>query len=662
MARVSFTLRNPSTLTDNVGGSFVRYDSAVYNAAASAGASPGAWLYDTPEGTRDYDSALRGDSTLTPPNEVVSGFFEATAVCYGLINIRYGVPIDTSISPSSSTVPVPSEALVVSSSSRFPTAVEDGRLVSRSAISVDDDFSGFTPGKWTYLTLFVRYQSINEDYYYPTANLEVLVPFNYQSTLLLWERIPEHYRTQDELIGTVPDSFSNVVTPYGSVFAPSIGCSPDSSSFGPLFRFLSVFGFEMDKMRTLLDYMMISRDPREANSWTLSATGFTLSMLLRPQDINLDRYRNILENYSHLLKSKGTVRGLKDFIRTFSNCDSKVDEQANQITVYSQRVNYCYNPFNGQDYYGNNVLYRPAHSVEAVAPTFIQGEFDPNTFDPLDPGTFPESLESYEPGIYWLASASASSFGGVPIQVAAGDYIVMYGATDSPQFAVRPQTFESTTYDSYDHLTLSGTTYSTSALGASVGVTHAWFRLPSPVPVKEGDEVYVRIASSESASRKVVRARLVNAADLSVVGEGSFGIDGLYHYVSAPVLTPSNLSSAEWTACFAEILVDFSNPEGGLAEDFPFDLSSILIERNYIGPYFDGNKSTSTWVINPEGIPVDKDHRWSTRGEYGAISPTVGPGISIYTEEYRKTVALLQTMFEKFIPASEYGNYVFTEE
>lgn len=649
MARVSFTLRRPTTEADNVGGSFVRYDTDVYNNAASTGASPGAWLADIPAGTRDYDSALRADGFILPPNEVAVGFFEATAVCYGLINIRYGVPIDTSIDPTTSAAPVPFEAVVVSSPLRFPTSVEDGRIVSRSSIEVDDDFGGFTPGKWTYLTLFVHYKGTNDDYYSPLASLEVLVPKNYQSTLLLWERIPEHYRTQDELIGTVPNSFQNIVTPSGSVFAPSLGCSPTSESFGPLFRFLSIFGFEMDKTRTLLDYLMVAKDPAEANSYTLFADGWTIGMALPPQTINLQRYRTILENYGHLVREKGTVSGLKNFIKVFSNCDSDVDEAAHEITVYSQRVNYCYNPANGDNAVGASVSYRPAHEVEQVLPTFIQGTFDPTTFDSSDPNTYPIPLGGYEPGMYWLASASASTFDGASVPVAVDDYIVMYGDITAPQFAVRPQAFEATTYDSFDHLSLAGTTYTSSS--PTNNVTHAWFRLPSPVPARAGDQVYVRVSSDETQSRMVVGGRLVKASDNSVVGEGGFGVDALYRYASIPVL---DLPEDTWTVCFAEILVDFTTVSS-------FNLSSILIERNYLGPYFDGDKTTSTWVINPDGTPSGKDHRWSTLGGYNATSPSSGPGISVYTEEFFKTIPLLKEVFKDAIPAEEYGKYTFDE-
>ena len=659
MARVSFTLRNPTTTTDNIGGSYVRYDTSVYNAAASANASPGVWLYDEPEGLRDYDSALRGDGILLPPNEVVSGYFEATAVCYGIVNLRYGIPIDTTVSPSSFLIPIPTEALVVASASRFPISVSDGRVISRSTVDVDQDFYGFTPGNWVYFTLFVRYQGINDDYYYPTATLQVLMSRNYQSTLLLWERLPEHYRTQDELIGSTPNSFNRIETGSGDVVAPSLGCSPDSSSFGPLFRFLSVFGFEMDKNRTLIDHIMVSRDPYKASSYDLSSIAWELGLGLPPGSINLDRARRILESHNHILKNKGTVTGLKQLIKSFSNCESDVDESNHSITIYSQRVNYCYNPANGEDYYGNPVTYRVAHEVEAVIPTFVQGEFDPNTFDPADSDTFPTPLDSYEVGIYWLASASAGSFGDLSIPVEVGDYIVMYGDPDSPKFGVRPTTFAASTYDGFDPLSVSGSVYSMPSSNVTSGVTHAWFRFPSPLPVLSGDHLYARIAKSEEVSRMVRLGRVATADDGTVVGEGGVGVDGLYRYASVPTFDTDVLSETDWTICFIELLVDLANVPSEASTLPEFSIENVLVERNYIGEYFDGNKADSTWVINPDGLPSGKDHRWSMLGDYPAADQTDGPGISVYSEEFYKTVPLLQSVFKDAIPAEEYGKYSY---
>lgn len=660
MARISFKLRTPSVSIDNTGGSYVRYDTDAYNLAASTGnaASPGVWLEDT--GTRDYDSALRADGIVLSPEEVPEGYLEVSAVGYGVVNAKFGVPITLlEGEPVVGSSPSPYEAILVYSPTRPPISVGDGQVVSppRSYTDSDIDISdlpdgGSLPeGRWAYFTLFVRYLStLQDDYYIAYASTEVLVPRNYGSTLRLWERIPESFRTQDELIGTVPDDYGFVTTPAGQVSVATIGAAPVGLSFGPLFRFLSIFGFEVDRVRTTLDYLMISKDPREANSSSINALCEMLGTGVSSNDINIGRLRNFLEVYGRLLRKKGTLSGVTDLVRVLALSESELDDLNKLITIFSQRVNYCWDPSNGEDALSNTPEYREAHEVEAIFPEISQGVFaGTDSFDPDNPATFPQSSVSYAPGMYW--AASAGTFDG--ITVSDGDLIVMYGDPAAPSFGVRPSSFTDTHYSSYTNISVSGVAYATDNSNNDIGVNHMWVRFPSPVPVRLGDYVYASVHSG--SGDLIVRGRLSDVSTGDIVGEGG-SIEVRGEHV-AQVQVSANASPTAWTLCFMEILVDMSGTGASFA------LSStdggILIERNFIGHYFDGDTKTGTWVLGSDGFTTDRDYRWSTRGSYNSSSTFSGPGISVYTEEFNKTVTLLQKLFPKFFPAQEYAQYDF---
>lgn len=395
MAFVSFALRR--YVIDR--GSYARYDTDTYNTAASAGnaASADTWIYDHTDDPRDNDQYLRSDGYQIPPNEFVTSFIEASAVSYGTVNLNWELPLQSEIGETT----VPTEGVLVYSSSGPPATIASGAVLVESSNVFSYEHTGLRQGKWAYYTLFVRYQSsLGVDFYEPVASVEVLVPYNYQSTLLLWERIPEYHRDLDTQIGEYID-------PASDYAVKELGCLPVGGLVGPLFKFLSIFGFEMDRIRTTVDYLMISRDPAEANTEVLDALSSTLGLAVNSSSISVERLRALLDDLGYIRRAKGTLEGARLYGRAVSGSDIDVDSAAREIKIYAQRVNYITDPLDATGV----VSSRPAHEAEVYLPLYSRGTYDVTTYVEGDESTYPSLIpnEEYVPGMYWT-SASNSVF------------------------------------------------------------------------------------------------------------------------------------------------------------------------------------------------------------------------------------------------------------
>jgi hypothetical protein len=304
MARVSFTLRQV------VDGSFLRYDD------------------DAIAPRPDYDSALRADGLQIAPAEFAEAFFEAYSSCYGEVDLRWAVNLAETLTID----PQPYQVLVVYSPFGEPQTIGGGTILVESATTFNYRQTDLPEGRWAYYSLFLRYRSTGgDDYYEKVASLTVMVPRNYQSNIMLWERIPEYYRREDASLG-VPN------------FSPCIGNVPPGSSVGPLFKYLSVIGFEIDRIRSILDYVMVARDPSLAEGETLDALAEEVGIPLRSNDLGDIRLRRALEDIGYFRRAKGTKEGTTFFFKAVSGSDIEIDTSTGDITVFSQRVNYITNP------------------------------------------------------------------------------------------------------------------------------------------------------------------------------------------------------------------------------------------------------------------------------------------------------------------------------
>lgn len=524
MARVSFTLRRPDSATDK--GSYLRYDDSL--------------------GVRtDQDSALRADGLQTAPTEFTTSFFDATSSCYGEVDLTWAVDITTTIGVT----PVVTGVVVVYSALGTPQTIASGDILVESSDTFAYSQSGLTEGRWAYYSLFVHYQSSGGDSYYErVASLSVLVPKNYGSTLLLWNRIPEYYRLQDTALGD-------------ENYSPCVGSVPPGNVVGPLFKFLSIIGFDIDRIRTLLDYHMVSYDPQLANLENLDALAQQLGLDLRTNDLGGGRLRALLNDIGTFYRSKGTDAGTQLYAKAVSGSLININQTTRQITVYSQRVNYITTPKNGSGI----TTHRAAYATEAVTPT-----------------AFSTNMSAYS-----------------------GTYSV------------------------------SGSAFTTTGTGASVGVTHALIHLSSPVPTRLGDNICFSVQSNIGTSA-IKWVRLVNGAGSTMgIKSTATNVNGSRVF---EVTTTAGASVGVYTNSYVEYLVDLS-----AVPTFRNEL--LLAERMHLGSYFDGDTVRGGWLIDSSSV---SDYRW-----YGSANSSV----SIFAEDYERTKKVLDTLLWDVLPITEASRY-----
>jgi len=339
MARVSFTLRRPSTDADL--GSYLRYDDAL--------------------GARtDYDSALRADGLQTAPSTFATSSFSATSVCYGEVELEWEVPL-VAVEDLTAT-PEPTDVVLVYSSEGEPATIASGTILVESTDTFAYSHHGLMEGRWAYYSLFVHYQSTGGDSYYEkVAALSVIVPKDYGSTAQLWKRIPEYYRNQDTMIGDLDYDAACL----GSVITSS------TQTVGPLLKFLAVFGYEIDRMRTLLDYQMVAYDPALANSEHLDALSEQLGVDMLSSALGSRRLRTLLNDIGVFRRSKGTASSVEFFGQAIAGSDVSIDQATGEVIVYSQRVNYITDPVDGESV----TTTRPATVLEETAPQAFSNDY-----------------------------------------------------------------------------------------------------------------------------------------------------------------------------------------------------------------------------------------------------------------------------------------------
>lgn len=404
MARKSFVLR--STLNSGT-GSHLRYPEVAENGLSAR---------------TDDESKLRADDLLIAPilsdpvssrNEVnFISFFEAEVVDYSMVKLTWGAPLTSTIGA----VPVATQVLIVYSPDGEPQTVGEGSVII-TANNISELLHQVTPGKWAYYSLFVKFESNAGDLYYElAASLQVLVPRNYGSTETLYSKIPEHYRFLD-----------------GDL---------DKGNGGPLYRYLSIFGFDLDKTRTELDYLVTCKDPSLADSQVLDYLSEDLGVNLYSRELGASRLRSYMNILGYLRRSNGTVSSLEYALQALTGSNVEIDTSSKTIKVYAQRVNLLKDPnlsnvltglFDGGDPTTSQFalsLEAGSASTSVFSPTYEGGE--PSTVAFSVAGQTP--IWSFIPdpdssgSAYFLQTEEAS------VRVIGGDelYFSMHVGPDSP--------------------------------------------------------------------------------------------------------------------------------------------------------------------------------------------------------------------------------------
>ena len=310
MARISFTFKSTVGTNASTTGSFLQAGSANIGV--------------------DNSSALKSDGyTIPPTTPAGSSVFSAVATDYDTVQLSWA--ITTALVDPSSIGETPQAVSLSLCYSPFgpPQTLADGKelatIDANNSISTLPH-SGLTGGSWAYYSLFVKYSSTNSrSWYEKLGSTEELIPFNYGSTDMLYRRIPLHYRLQDEQIG--------ITNPTGSFPERT-----DIAMAGPLYRMLDVFGWDIDILRTTVDYVMQQKDPHVANSDMLKNLALEIGVPLDIESLGAANLRNVLTDFSYLTQNEGLPTGVQEYVTAVSGCNTNITFNRSNLFSATQKA------------------------------------------------------------------------------------------------------------------------------------------------------------------------------------------------------------------------------------------------------------------------------------------------------------------------------------
>jgi hypothetical protein len=643
MARKSFVLRDTTT-SSAVRGSYLQYPSG--SEAASVGLA-----------VRTYeDSGLRADNltsdllsdTIIPgykdrfgrPLTKVS-FFESAVLDYDEIKLTWGVPLVY----SNTTTPQPRRVVINYSNLGEPQTVYDGlSIIDTSSASEVTHFP--SPGEWAYYTMFVKYESysssastgasVTAEYFEKAASIAELMPKNYGCTDDMYSKIPEYYRLLDG--------------------------DQDTGTGGPLYRLLSLLGFEVDRTRTIIDYLISCKDPMFANSEILDVISNDLSLNIRSDELGSSALRELLNNIGIIRRSFGTPLSVKTITEALTGSYVDINQGNNVIKVYAQRANLLKDPdiysgakgsFAGGSPYSSSfatTLETGGASVPSV--TFEYSGGDPysslTTIDefPLDPDVTPSPFD--DPSTFnelWSYFPDPASGGSTTVLQTATPYVYVIGG-DKITFSIQGSLYTNA-QDSVTRVAF----YGVGEGAASAGYTGI------------GDSLYGKLDGSDIDGTVVFEVDANGSEDVFrdptyVGGEASsiFYTDVLIAEASNPITiggikywtleVPSTIT--EYTPVFFAVFV---GPNANILRGF----AKLLLERYSSGEYFDGNSINGSWLVDSSTGTRISDYRWYYEPE--PSSPTEEGekeyNYSVYNSNYQKKRALLNRYLKEMLPVNQ---------
>lgn len=653
MAYKSFVLRSISD-TSTTKGSYLQYPSG--SDAASVGLV-----------VREYsDTRLRSDETteqditeetpltpITPPilaDPVIPGyeisqgkvltkvaFFESRVLDYSEVRLSWGAPLVSEIT----TTPQPTRVLINYSDIGEPQTVSEGLTIVDSATTSETRHFP-EPGRWAYYTLFVQYDARSagasaniSTYYEKGASIAELMPYNYGCTDDMYSKIPEYYRLLDG--------------------------NQDEGNGGPLYRMLSLFGFEADRTRTLIDYIIACKDPLFAHSEVLDTLSKDLSLGIRVDELGTAVLRELLNNIGTIRRSLGTPSATKTAVEAITGSFVDIDSTNNVIKVYAQRANLLKDPdiysgakgsFSGGSPYTSafaTSLNTGGASVPSVTATYSGG--DPysslTTFDefPLDPSVTPDPF--LDPATFnelWRYFPDPASGGSTTVLQTKDPYIYVIGG-DAITFSIQGSLY-SNAQDSVNRVAF----YGIGEQAASAGYTG----VGGPYTTLDGDLLTTSITSTADAgtSADTTRDPEYDGGDPTSI----FFNDVLIAESSDPI-TIGGIKY--WTLTIPDTITDYTQvyfaafigPQANLLRGF----EKMLLERASSGEYFSGDSVNGGWLIeSPTGTKVS-DYRWYYEPE--PSSPTEEGekelNYSVYNSNYQKKRALMSRFIKELVPVNQ---------
>jgi len=624
MARKSFTLRN----TESFGGSYVQYDSAGFG-ASTFGASA------TYIKGNDVQIAPLLDTQITAGGKLSNAaFFEAYAYDYQSVVLNWGLTLYDATS-----LPKPYSVHIVYSSTGCPDTIAEGIRIVDTRNVEEFRHVGITDD-WAYYTMFIRYLSNSgDDYYEQVAKLEVLIPNDYGSTEDLYSKIPVYYQNQDEI------------------------------NNGDLKKYLSIFGWELDKIRTTLDFSMSMKDPFVGNEETLNYLAQDMGVPLTTYDLGSQRLRDLLKVVSTTRRNNGSPNAIEKYLEAI--CGSNIDINSNDktIKVYSQRVNLLKDPkfVNGVAAGIDNGY--PSSSFSGVV--YDNGNASTSAFASiLDGGTPTSVLTSATPTIQsWVNFTPAGNTGTTILETGGITYTVsnaVYSSASAGTFTYTtstPHNFTSgdlvdivgITPSGYNKAkqsvtVLSTTSFKTIAQGSTPGTFSTAgeaYKSYSYVNVIGGETFYFSInVPSSVAGVKDVQGSINSVSFYTAGGAGSGSVivaDSIPQVFGSTKFWRLEIPSTVTSYTKATLSIEHYTSFQGQSISYN-DFSYTLLERDFIGNYFDGDTVEGGWLLSGLSTGSISDYRW-----LGAENNSY----SVYSSNWKKTQQIVSRFLQSVLPVPE---------
>ena len=589
---------------------------------------------------------LKGDDVQIAPlldTQITAGgaltnaaCFEAYAYDYNSVILKWGLTLyDATASPT------PYSVHIVYSSNGCPDTIAEGsRLIDTRTI---EEFTHTNiESDWAYYTMFIRYLSDSgDDYYEQVAKLEVIVPKDYGSTEDLYSKIPMYYQNQDE------------------------------TSNGDLKKYLSIFGWEVDKVRTTLDFSMAMKDPLVGNEETLNFLAQDMGISMTTNDLGSQRLRELLRVVSTTRRNNGSPSAVEKYLEAICGTNVDVSSTNKTIKIYSQRVNLLKDPK-----FVNGV----AAGIDAGYPssTYSGIEYDnaaPSTTvfaSSLDGGTPTSVLSSAVPTTQnWLSFTPEGNTGTSVLETGGVTYAVsnaVYSSASSGTFTYTtstPHNFTSgdlvdivgvvpTGYNKSKQsvIVLSTTSFKTVSQGSTPGTFSSngtAYKSYSYVKVVGGETLYFSINTPSYLSGvKNVQGAIKSVSFFPTGGAGAASATAIVTDTVPQVFGSTNywrleIPSTVTNYTNATLSIEYYNSFGGQNITY-LDFSYTLLERDSVGGYFDGDVVEGGWLLSGIGSGSISDYRW-----LGAKNNSY----SVYSANWKKTQQVISRFIQTILPVPE---------
>lgn len=557
MARKSFVVRAsvPS------GGSYLQYYPTTPGASLGSASVTGAASATYIRGDGVQVSPTLGTAVPVGNPLYNASYFDAYASDYNQVSLSWDLTL-YDLDSTNPSLTKPYSVLVVYSNSGCPDTVSEGSVIVETR-----NTSSFvhTPviGLWAYYSMFIRYRSYaGDDYYEIVSKMPVLLPADQDSIGDLYSKIPAHYRALDE------------------------------SGYNDLQRYLSIFSWDLDKIKSTLRYAMSMRDPLVADEEILNYVAKDLGVTITTDDIGSQRLRDYLTNFSKLKKKAGSKSSIEAHLEALCGADVVINDTngAKTIKFYSQRV---------------NLLHDPAF-VNGVASGIDGGEPSASNVG-----------VTYDSGVIGDSQTTTYSGGSSPTEA------LVSGTPTTERWA----SFPDPTNNTYVFLETASTASPGSAKYVKViggDILYFSISVPNDTDVADlvEDSIYsVSLYTSSGAAGGSAALITTDTSAQQYAGKSYWRLE-----VPASI---TSYTDAVLSIRFDGTYVSYS--------DFKYG----LLERNYIGEYFDGNTSRGGWLL---GATNEPDYRWKG---------TANDSQSVFSSNWGKTTDVIERLLQYIIPVTE---------